>query len=150
MRCLKARWKAASDWYPTVSATAPVLAGGGPSLRALGEPWSLAGLLHDESDRLYERYAIPGPGRPLFELTAKDKTPSTVDLDDTRRGPLLILGGGRDHTVPAVVARQAAALYRPGHRTEYRELPGRGHSLVFDHGWTEVADLTLSYLKGLS
>ncbi|XVV10024.1 alpha/beta hydrolase [Actinoplanes sp. CA-131856] len=104
----------------------------------------------EESDRLYQRHAIPGPGRPIFELTAAKKDPASpteVDLDDSRRGPLLILGGGKDHTVPAVAARQAAALYRPGHRTEYRELPGKGHSLVFDDGWREVAGIVLTYLK---
>jgi len=104
----------------------------------------------EESDRLYQRHAIPGPGRPIFELTAAKKDPASptgVDLDDSGRGPLLILGGGKDHTVPAIAARQAAALYRPGHRTHYRELPGKGHSLVFDEGWREVAALALTFVK---
>lgn len=103
-----------------------------------------------ESDELYARWAVPGPGRPVFELTAakKDATsPTRVSLDDTDRGPLLVIGAERDHTIPAVVSRQAAALYRPGTATEYRELPGRGHSLVFDAGWREVADLALQWVR---
>ncbi|GLY19651.1 alpha/beta hydrolase [Kineosporia sp. NBRC 101677] len=106
-----------------------------------------------EADELYGRYAIPGPGKPIFQLTAAKKdpaSPSAVDLDDSRRGSLLIIGGGRDHTVPAVVARQAADLYRPGLNTQYRELPGKGHSLVFDSGWREVCDLVLTHLKEMS
>ncbi|GII32494.1 alpha/beta hydrolase [Planotetraspora mira] len=103
-----------------------------------------------ESDRLYERWAIPGPGRPIFELTAAKKDPASpalVDLDDSDRGPLLILGGLRDHTVPEIVARQAAALYKPGTNTEYRPVPGRGHSLVFDRGWREVAETVLEWVR---
>lgn len=103
-----------------------------------------------ESDRLYDRWTIPGPGKPVFDLTGAKKDPASpteVDLDDSGRGPLLILGGERDHTVPEVVARQAAELYRPGSNTEYRAVPGRGHSLVFDSGWTEVARIALEWLR---
>ncbi len=59
----------------------------------------------------------------------------------------LITGGGKDHTVPEVVARAAYKLYAgSGAVTDYHAFPDRGHSLVFDHGWREVADLTLSWL----
>ncbi|MFE7745975.1 alpha/beta hydrolase [Nocardia sp. NPDC057455] len=105
----------------------------------------------EESDGLYRRWAIPGPGRPVFDLTAAKKDPSSptqVGLDDRGRGPLLILGGERDHTIPEVVARQAAELYRPGVNTEYRMMPGRGHSLVFDSGWREVAEVVLDWVRG--
>jgi pimeloyl-ACP methyl ester carboxylesterase len=103
----------------------------------------------EESDELYRRCAIPGPGRPIFDLTAAKKdphSPTEVDLSDRVRGPLLILGGERDHTIPEVVARQAAELYQPGTNTEYRRIPGRGHSLVFDSGWREVADVVLDWV----
>ena len=104
-----------------------------------------------ESRELFERFAIPGPGRPLFEASAanfKKASPAAVDTKKRDRGPLLIVGGGQDHTVPEVVARAAYKLYSgSGAITEYQVFPDRGHSLVLDHGWREIADYTLSWLK---
>jgi pimeloyl-ACP methyl ester carboxylesterase len=107
-------------------------------------------LPESESGEVYERYAIPGPGKPLFEASAanfKKSSPAAVDTRKRDRGPLLIVGGGKDHTVPEVVARAAYKLYSgSGAVTEYHVFPDRGHSLVFDHGWRQVADYTLSWL----
>jgi non-heme chloroperoxidase len=107
-------------------------------------------LTETESGELFDRYAIPGPGRPLFEASAANFTkssPAAVDTGKRDRGPLLITGGGKDHTVPEVVARAAYKLYSgSGAVTDYHAFPDRGHSLVFDHGWREVADYTLSWL----
>jgi pimeloyl-ACP methyl ester carboxylesterase len=107
-------------------------------------------LTERESGELFDRYAIPGPGKPLFEASAanfRKSSPAAVDTRKQDRGPLLIVGGGQDHTVPEVVARAAYQLYSDsGAITSYHALPDRGHSLVFDHGWREVADFTLSWL----
>jgi non-heme chloroperoxidase len=103
-----------------------------------------------ESGQLFDRYAIPGPGKPLFEASAanfKKSSPAAVDTRRADRGPLLIVGGGQDHTVPEVVARAAYKLYAgSGAVTDYHAFPDRGHSLVLDHGWREIADYTLSWL----
>jgi len=107
-------------------------------------------LTERESDELFDRYAIPGPGRPLFEASAanfRKSSPAAVDTSKRDRGPLLIVAGGRDHTVPEVVARAAYKLYSgSGAVTDYHVFPDRGHSLVIAHGWREIADLTLSWL----
>jgi non-heme chloroperoxidase len=107
-------------------------------------------LTESESGELFDRYAIPGPGRPLFEASAanfRKSSPAAVDTRKRDRGPLLIVGGGKDHTVPEVVARAAYKLYAgSGAVTDYHAFPGRGHSLVLDHGWREIADYTLSWL----
>ena len=107
-------------------------------------------LAESESGQLFDKYAIPGPGRPLFEASAanfKKASPAAVDTRKRDRGPLLITGGGEDHTVPEVVARAAYRLYAgSGAVTDYHEFPDRGHSLVLDHGWREIADYTLSWL----
>jgi len=107
-------------------------------------------LSEGESGQLFDRWAIPGPGRPLFEASAanfKKASPAAVDTRKRDRGPLLIVGGGRDHTVPEVVARAAYRLYSgSGAVTDYHVFPDRGHSLVLDHGWREVADFALSWL----
>ena len=107
-------------------------------------------LTAQESDELFERWTIPGPGRPLFEASAanfKKRSPAAVDTGRDDRGPLLIIAGGQDHTVPAVVAKAAYKLYRASSATtDFHEFADRGHSLVLDHGWREVADFTLEWL----
>jgi non-heme chloroperoxidase len=104
-----------------------------------------------ESDDLFNQYAIPGPGRPLFEASTANfskTSPAAVDTKTSDRGPLLIIGGGRDHTVPEVVAKAAYELYASSKATtDYQSFPDRGHSLAFDHGWHEIADCTLAWLQ---
>jgi pimeloyl-ACP methyl ester carboxylesterase len=104
----------------------------------------------EESDELYERWAIPSPGRPLFEAAAANlsrRSPARVDTENATRGPLLITAGGRDHTVPAAVSKATRKRYRNSPAvTDYREFPDRGHSLCIDSGWREVADAVLAWL----
>lgn len=104
-----------------------------------------------ESDELFNRFAIPGPGRPLFEASTANfskSSPAAVNTKRSDRGPLLIIGGGQDHTVPEVVAKAAYKLYAGSNATtDYQSFPDRGHSLVFDHGWREIADHTLAWLE---
>ena len=104
-----------------------------------------------ESDELFARWAIPGPGKPLFEASAanfKKTSPASVDTRRNDRGPLLIIAGGKDHTVPEVVAKAAYKLYaKSDATTDYLAFPDRGHSLVLDHGWREVADAALAWLR---
>jgi pimeloyl-ACP methyl ester carboxylesterase len=104
-----------------------------------------------EAGELYDRCTIPSPARPLFQGAVANvvrHSPAAVDTRTGDRGPLLLVTGTRDHTVPAVLTRAAFRLYRHSHAvTELREVPGRGHSLVVDSGWPEVARLTLDWLK---
>jgi pimeloyl-ACP methyl ester carboxylesterase len=104
-----------------------------------------------ESDELFAKWTIPGPGKPLFEASTanfKKHSPAGVNTRRTDRGPLLIIGGGRDHTVPQVVAKAAYKLYsKSDATTDYLAFPDRGHSLVFDHGWRAIADATLAWLR---
>ena len=106
----------------------------------------------EESGQLFDAWTIPGPGAPLFEASTANFTAASPAMVDTRksdRGPLLIIGGGQDHTVPEVVAKAAYKLYAgSGAVTDYRGFPDRGHSLVLDHGWREIADHTLTWLRG--
>jgi len=104
-----------------------------------------------ESDALHEAWTIPGPGRPLFEDATANFTkgsPATVDTHVAGRGPLLLITGTEDHTVPDVVTRSTLKQYRDSAAvTELRQFEGRGHSLTIDHGWKDVADAVLDWLK---
>jgi alpha-beta hydrolase superfamily lysophospholipase len=105
----------------------------------------------EEARDLYERFAIPAPGKPLFEVVGAKKdasSPTTVNVTNGGRGPLLIIGGGRDHIVAESVSRQAAELYAGSRAvTDYHVFGDRGHSLVIDSRWREVADLTIGWVN---
>jgi non-heme chloroperoxidase len=104
-----------------------------------------------ESAELYERWTVPSPGKPLFETAAANftlKSPAAVDTGNKTRGPLLLIAGGKDHTVPASVVMQTRRLYHKSPAiTDLREFPDRGHSLVIDHGCQEIAQAALDWLR---
>lgn len=104
-----------------------------------------------ESDDLYQRWSIPSPGKPIFELASASlsrQSPAKVNTANSTRGPLLLIAGGKDHGVPAAVAKATVKLYRSSPAvTDYQEYPDRGHSLPIDSGWREVAEATLAWLK---
>ena len=105
----------------------------------------------EESDELFEKWTIPGPGRPLFEdATANFKrdSPAHVDTHAAGRGPLLLTSGTLDHTVPRSVTVAVNKLYADNTAsvTDYHEYEGKGHSLTIDSGWTAVADDVLTWL----
>jgi non-heme chloroperoxidase len=105
----------------------------------------------DEAKDLYETYAVPASGAPIFQAAAANLNPWTeakVDSKNPDRGPLLIISGEKDHTVPWAIAN---ASYKKQQRnpgvTEIVEIPGRGHALTIDSGWREVADTALGFVK---
>jgi alpha-beta hydrolase superfamily lysophospholipase len=104
-----------------------------------------------ESAELYERWTIPGPGRPLFQAATANFTPhseTAVDTDRSDRGPLLLIAGGKDHTVPESMTRSTLKQYRHSTAvTELEEFPDRGHTLTVDRGWRAVAETVLAWLK---
>src|SRR3954453_286428 len=107
-------------------------------------------LTEGESDALHEQWTIPGPGRPLFEDATANFTrhsPATVDTHHAVRGPLLLISGTEDHTVPQSVTEAVVKLYADNPSvTDYQVVDGRGHSLTIDSGWGDVADVALSWI----
>jgi non-heme chloroperoxidase len=104
-----------------------------------------------EARELYDTFAVPAPGEPLFQAALANINPWTEDKVDTRnpeRGPLLILDGELDHTVPWAIAN---ASYKQQKRnvgvTEIAKVPGRGHALTIDNGWREVAETSLAFVS---
>jgi pimeloyl-ACP methyl ester carboxylesterase len=105
----------------------------------------------EEAKELYESFAVPASGVPLFQAATANLNPWTevkVNTTNPDRGPLLILSGEKDHTVPWAIANASFKRQKknPG-VTEILEIPNRGHALTVDSGWREVADTALAFVK---
>jgi non-heme chloroperoxidase len=105
----------------------------------------------EEAQELYNTYAVPGSGVPLFQAATANLNPWTeakVKSKNPDRGPLLIIDGEKDHTVPWAIANASFKKQKRNKGvTEIVKIPGRGHSLTIDHGWRDVADTTLAFIK---
>jgi non-heme chloroperoxidase len=112
--------------------------------------WANA-LDESEARHLYDTYHVAGPGVALAQMANANVNPFTeakVDPRNPDRGPLLIIEGEKDHTVPWAIAH--AAYKRQKHNpsvTEITRIPNRGHSLTIDNGWREVAQTALDFVK---
>ena len=108
-------------------------------------------LTEEESNELFDKWTIPSPARPLFQAAAANfaiHSEAKVNTGNETRGPLLLISGTEDHTVPDVVTRSTLKQYRDSTAvTELKQFQGRGHSLTIDNGWKEVADEVLTWLK---
>jgi pimeloyl-ACP methyl ester carboxylesterase len=108
-------------------------------------------LTAQESSELYDKWTVPSPGKPLFETAIANfvpGSPAKVNTGNKTRGPLLLIAGGRDHTVPAAITRSTRKLYhRSPAITDFQEFPSRGHSLTIDSGWAEIAGYGLDWLR---
>ena len=105
----------------------------------------------DEAHELYATFAVPAAGAPLFQAAVANFNPwseAKVDTRNPQRGPLLVMSGENDHTVPPAVAEAAFKLqaHNPG-LTEFVEMKGRGHALTIDRGWREVAETALAFVR---
>jgi pimeloyl-ACP methyl ester carboxylesterase len=107
-------------------------------------------LTDEESNTLYEQWTIPAPGKPLFEAASANfslHSPAKVATENAGRGPLLLIAGGKDHTVPEVITKSTLKQYRHSEAvTDFHEFADRGHSLTIDRGWRDVAEYCLSWL----
>lgn len=109
-------------------------------------------LTEQESADLFRAWAIPSPARPLFQAATANfvlHSQAAVDTGNQARGPLLLISGTADHTVPDVVTNSTFKRYRDSTAvTHLKKFEGRGHSLTIDHGWKDVADAALDWLRG--
>lgn len=106
----------------------------------------------DEAKELYHDYAVPAPGAPLFQAATANFNPWTeakVNSKNPERGPLLIVSGERDHTVPWAIANASFKKQKRNEEnvTEIVEMRDRGHALTIDSGWHEVADTALAFVR---
>ena len=143
--------------FSALKAAWPVL--GNPANRSRAVPLSYEqfryafanAVSEDEAQQLYRTFAVPAAGAPLFQAAAANVNPWTeaqVDTLNHERGPLLIVSGQKDHTVPWAIANASFKQQQVNSGlTEIVEMPNRGHSLVIDSGWREVADTALAFVR---
>jgi pimeloyl-ACP methyl ester carboxylesterase len=143
--------------FSALKAASPVIAN--PRNRGRAVPLTLGqfrfafanAVSESEAKELYESYAVPGSGVPLFQAAFANINPWTqakVIRRNPDRGPLLIIDGELDNTLPLSMARAAYRLQKKNTGvTEFVIIPNRGHSLVIDSGWREVADTALSFVR---
>jgi pimeloyl-ACP methyl ester carboxylesterase len=112
--------------------------------------WANA-LSEEEARELYDTYHVAAPGAALMQMANANVNPFTeakVDPKNPERGPLLIISGEKDHTVPWGIANGAYKRQKRNESvTEIEEIPNRGHSLTIDSGWREVAEKALAFVK---
>ena len=112
--------------------------------------WANA-LTDAEAKRLYDTYHVAAPGVALMQMANANLNPWTeakVDPKNPNRGPLLIIDGEKDHTVPWGIANGAYKKQSKNESvTEIKRIPNRGHSLTIDSGWREVAQTALDFVK---
>jgi non-heme chloroperoxidase len=140
-----------------LKSASPVL--GNPANRGRAVPltfvqfrYAFANVLDEgEAETLYEQFMVPAAGKPLLQAAVANLNPWTedkVDTENPERGPLLLISGGKDHTVPPALV-DAAYKQQSGNKnvTEIVAFPDRGHALTIDHGWREVAEAALAFVQ---
>lgn len=104
----------------------------------------------DEAKQLYTRYAVPAAGIPLFQAATANLNPWTevkVNSKAADRGPMLIVSGDQDHTVPWAIANAAYKKQKRNEAVTEIVRVDRGHALTIDAGWREVADIALAFAQ---
>jgi non-heme chloroperoxidase len=143
--------------FSTLKSSSPVLRN--PANRARAVPltfdqfrYGFANAVSDEEARqLYEEFAVPASGKSLWQAALANLNPWTEDKVDTRnpdRGPLLLISGERDHTVPPAIVKASYRQQQDNEGvTEIETIPGRGHALIIDDGWRDVAEKALAFVQ---
>ena len=89
----------------------------------------------DEAKELFNTYAVPGSGVPLFQAATANLNPWTeakVKSKNPDRGPLLIISGEKDHTVPPAIAN-AVVQEAEAQRRRDRDRRDRGSGPLARH-----------------
>ncbi len=108
------------------------------------------GSTREESDRVWQRFAVPAPRHLLHQAALANLNPyaETFDVRRHKRPPLLLVAGERDRVVPPSIVKANYRLYRKSSAvTEYREFAGRTHFMIGQDGWQELADHALGWAR---
>jgi len=134
----------------TLRSTAPLLAHPWKKYGGLDEKqfhYAFANTLsQEESDKIRERYAVPGPAEVLKEGAFANfmrHAAMSVDFENANRAPMLFIAFAEDHIVPPKPIQHMAEKYTAV-PVEYKEFPDRPHFPGVP-GWEEVADYALTW-----
>jgi pimeloyl-ACP methyl ester carboxylesterase len=142
----------------SLKSAAPVLSSPANAGRGVSLTWEqfqygwVNNLSEEEGRSLYETFHVPAAGVPLFQAAFANFNPfggeTQVDSKNPERGPLLIIAGANDHTVPTAISEASYKIQakNPGD-TELVTIPERGHSLTIDSGWREVATEAMAFVR---
>ena len=104
-----------------------------------------------EAAEIYARLAIPGPARPLFQAAFANINPNAVtkvNYMNDDRAPLLLIAAGKDNVIPVSVSKAAVKRHSKSKaKTVLEVYPDRGHEIVGEPGWEEVADRALDWAE---
>jgi non-heme chloroperoxidase len=102
-----------------------------------------------EAKELYNRWTIPAPCRPLFQaaIATFAGTQTKVKTQNTTRGPLLITGGEKDNQAPAIIGQASIKKYNTTAISDFKLFEGRGHSIIVDNGWKEIAEYSMNWMN---
>ncbi|WP_340201622.1 alpha/beta hydrolase [Ascidiimonas sp. W6] len=102
-----------------------------------------------EARELYELWTIPAPCKPLFQaaIASFAGSETKVNTENTKRGPLLITGGEKDNLAPPILGKASVKKYNSSVISDFKLFEARGHSMVIDHGWKEIAEYSYTWLK---
>jgi alpha-beta hydrolase superfamily lysophospholipase len=105
----------------------------------------------EESFRMYQRYAVPGPDHVLFQAELANFNPfaeTRVNTLRNNRAPLLMIAGSQDHLIPPSIVKANVKAYRRSTAiTGYQEFADRTHFIVAQSGWQEVAAYALDWAR---
>ena len=111
--------------------------------------WANA-LPEDEARAIYDEFHVAAAGNPIFQVITANLNPfseTKVDTKNPERGPLLVIAGEKDHTVPVGPTKAAYEIQAKNPTpTEFLVMPNRGHALTIDRGWSEVAEAALDFI----
>jgi pimeloyl-ACP methyl ester carboxylesterase len=107
----------------------------------------------EDAAAAYEKYAVPETGQIFYEAGFANfhlHPPTEVHFKSGDRAPLLIVGGEKDHTVPASLSHKQYEKYEQSEaKTDYLEFPGRPHLMMVAEGWEEIAGGIEGWLDGV-
>jgi pimeloyl-ACP methyl ester carboxylesterase len=95
------------------------------------------GLAREQAHEVYRKFVVPGSRRLARDCLGHA---SEVDLERPH-APLLFVAGDRDRMIPDALCEMNARAYRdPGSVADFRLFPGRGHFLLGEPGWEQIAE----------
>jgi len=111
------------------------------------EDWQYAftnGMPLDEQRAAYDAYTIPES-----KLALRDGLTSIAKVDFNKtRGPLLLIAGEVDHTIPPALNMANYNRYKHNASiTDFKLFEGRNHFIFGQTGWEEVAEYTLNWIE---